>query len=78
MAPTLGRPADDFHAAQPLDALAQAQEDEREVLKAIFMDDYQEVEAKGSWGVRIRCSPCAMSFSCSLCFGADVGSENHR
>lgn len=54
MAPAPGRPADDFHAAQPSEALAQAQEDEREVLKAIFMDDYQEVEAKGSWGVCTR------------------------
>lgn len=29
-----------------------AQEDEREVLKAVFMDDYEEVEAKGAWSVR--------------------------
>jgi translation initiation factor 2-alpha kinase 4 len=28
-----------------------AQEDEREVLKAIFMDDYEESEAKGAWSV---------------------------
>ncbi|KAI4663678.1 uncharacterized protein J4E78_004094 [Alternaria triticimaculans] len=26
-----------------------AQEDEREVLKAVFMDDYEESEAKGAW-----------------------------
>jgi translation initiation factor 2-alpha kinase 4 len=54
MAPTSGRPADNVQAAQPSEALAQAQEDEREVLKAIFMGDYQEAEAKGSWGVRTR------------------------
>jgi translation initiation factor 2-alpha kinase 4 len=29
----------------------QAQEDEREVLKAIFMDDYEESEATGAWSV---------------------------
>ena len=28
-----------------------AQEDEREVLKAVFMDDYEESEAKGAWSV---------------------------
>jgi len=39
-------------ASQPSDALARVQEDEREVLKAIFMDDYEEVEAKGAWSVR--------------------------
>lgn len=31
-----------------------AQEDEREVLKAIFMDDYEESEAKGAWSVCTR------------------------
>jgi translation initiation factor 2-alpha kinase 4 len=35
-------------AAQAADA---AQEDEREALKAIFMDDYEESEAKGAWSV---------------------------
>lgn len=52
MAPTPGRPAQDPASAQPSEALAQIQDDEREVLKAIYMDDYEEVEAKGSWGVR--------------------------
>jgi translation initiation factor 2-alpha kinase 4 len=28
-----------------------AQEDEREVLKAVFMDDYEESEATGAWSV---------------------------
>lgn len=28
-----------------------AQEDEREVLKAIYMDDYEESEARGAWSV---------------------------
>jgi translation initiation factor 2-alpha kinase 4 len=28
-----------------------AQEDEREALKAIFMDDYEESEARGAWSV---------------------------
>lgn len=31
---------------------AQVQEDELEVLKAIYMDDFEEVEAKGAWSVR--------------------------
>ena len=52
MSPTPGRPAQDGAIVQPSEALAQIQEDEREVLKAIFMDDYEETEAKGSWGVR--------------------------
>ena len=30
---------------------AQAQEDEVEVLKAIYMDDYEEVEVKNAWSV---------------------------
>lgn len=30
----------------------QIQEDELEVLKAIYMDDFEEVEAKGAWSVR--------------------------
>ncbi|OAG09264.1 Serine/threonine-protein kinase [Paraphaeosphaeria sporulosa] len=74
MAPAPGRPADYFQAAQPSEALAQAQEDEREVLKAIFMDDYQEVEAKGSWGKTtdrvLRLKLRAFSnddISCTLC-----------
>ncbi|KAF2750068.1 kinase-like protein [Sporormia fimetaria CBS 119925] len=33
----------------PTDGYAQAQEDELEVLKAIYMDDFEEVEAKGAW-----------------------------
>jgi translation initiation factor 2-alpha kinase 4 len=40
-------------AAQPADTYAKAQEDEREVLKAIFMEDLEEVEAKGAWSVRV-------------------------
>lgn len=35
----------------PTDAYAKAQEDELEVLKAIYMEDFQEVEAKGAWSV---------------------------
>lgn len=34
-----------------------AQEDEREVLKAVFMDDYEESEAKGAWSVSTETSP---------------------
>ncbi|KAJ4353741.1 eukaryotic translation initiation factor 2-alpha kinase [Didymosphaeria variabile] len=74
MAPTAGRSASDVQAAQPSEALSQAQEDEREVLKAIFMDDYQEVEAKGSWGKTtdrvLRLKLRAFSnedISCTLC-----------
>ncbi|KAF2106787.1 kinase-like protein [Lophiotrema nucula] len=35
--------------AQPGDTYAQAQEDELEALKAIYMEDFEEVEAKGAW-----------------------------
>lgn len=38
--------------SMPTDGYAQAQEDELEVLKAIYMDDFEEVEAKGAWSVR--------------------------
>ncbi|XP_014553900.1 hypothetical protein COCVIDRAFT_106435 [Bipolaris victoriae FI3] len=34
---------------QPSETYEKAQEDEREVLKAVFMDDYEESEAKGAW-----------------------------
>jgi hypothetical protein len=37
--------------AQPPNDLAKVQEDERDVLKAIFMDDYEEIEAKSAWSV---------------------------
>lgn len=37
--------------SQPSEAYEAAQEDEREVLKAIFMDDYEESEATGAWSV---------------------------
>jgi len=40
--------------SQPLETYEKAQEDEREVLKAVFMDDYEESEAKGAWSVRFR------------------------
>lgn len=36
--------------SQPSETYEAAQEDEREVLKAIFMDDYQESKAKEAWG----------------------------
>jgi hypothetical protein len=49
-------------ASQPPEALARVQEDEREVLKAIYMEDYEETEAKGAWSVRTSLScmllPC--------------------
>jgi translation initiation factor 2-alpha kinase 4 len=37
--------------SQPTETYEKAQEDEREVLKAVFMDDYEESEAKGAWSV---------------------------
>lgn len=40
--------------SQPSETYEKAQEDEREVLKAVFMDDYVESEAKGAWSVRAR------------------------
>lgn len=36
---------------QPTDGYSEAQDEEREVLKAIYMDDFKEVEAKGAWSV---------------------------
>jgi len=57
VAPNMGGDAKGSHpegssrAPQLPEALAKVQEDEREVLKAIFMDDYEEVEAKGAWSV---------------------------
>ena len=46
----VGSPA----ASQPIETYEKAQEDEREVLKAIFMDDYEESEATGAWSVSIQ------------------------
>jgi translation initiation factor 2-alpha kinase 4 len=37
--------------SQPSETYEKAQEDEREVLKAVFMDDYEESEATGAWSV---------------------------
>jgi translation initiation factor 2-alpha kinase 4 len=42
--------------SQTSETYEKAQEDEREVLKAVFMDDYEESEAKGAWSVRYRVS----------------------
>ena len=39
--------------SQPSETYEKAQEDEREVLKAIFMDDYEESEATGAWSVSV-------------------------
>jgi translation initiation factor 2-alpha kinase 4 len=38
-------------ASQHVETYEKAQEDEREVLKAVFMDDYEESEATGAWSV---------------------------
>jgi translation initiation factor 2-alpha kinase 4 len=40
--------------SQPSETYEKAQEDEREVLKAVFMDDYEESEATGAWSVSRR------------------------
>jgi translation initiation factor 2-alpha kinase 4 len=40
-------------SSQPSETYEKAQEDEREVLKAIYMDDYEESEAKGAWSVSV-------------------------
>ncbi|KAF2678985.1 kinase-like protein [Lentithecium fluviatile CBS 122367] len=80
MAPATGKPAKENQpggvpvASQPSDALAKVQEDEREVLKAIFMDDYEEVEAKGAWSkttdrvlrLKLR-SFSSNDINCTLC-----------
>lgn len=44
-------PIEDLSPGGHSETYEKAQEDEREVLKAIFMDDYKEVEAKGAWSV---------------------------
>ena len=36
--------------SQPSETYEAAQEDEREVLKAVFMEDYEESEPKKAWG----------------------------
>ncbi|KAL6706711.1 eukaryotic translation initiation factor 2-alpha kinase [Coniothyrium glycines] len=40
--------------SQTSETYEQAQEDEREVLKAVYMDDYEESEAKGAWSTTDR------------------------
>lgn len=80
MAPNTGhyanhiQPESPTAASDPSGALAKVQEDEREVLKAIFMDDYEEVEAKGAWSKTtdrmIRLKLRAFSnddITCTLC-----------
>jgi hypothetical protein len=44
-----------------------AQEDEREALKAIFMDDYEESEARGAWSVSRWQIACCYQFATGLC-----------
>ncbi|KAH7386818.1 kinase-like protein [Phaeosphaeria sp. MPI-PUGE-AT-0046c] len=44
-----GLPVRSPMAAPPTETYEKAQEDEREVLKAVFMDDYEESEATGAW-----------------------------
>lgn len=36
---------------QSTETYEEAQENEREVLQAVFMDDYEESEATGAWSV---------------------------
>jgi translation initiation factor 2-alpha kinase 4 len=43
--------------SQPTETYEKAQEDEREVLKAIFMEDYEELEATGAWSVSMTSLP---------------------
>ncbi|KAF1957340.1 kinase-like protein [Byssothecium circinans] len=59
---------------QPSDALAKIQEDEREVLKAIFMGDYEEIEAKSAWSkttdrvIRLKLTSFSNDeITCTLC-----------
>jgi translation initiation factor 2-alpha kinase 4 len=40
--------------SQSTETYEEAQENEREVLKAVFMDDYEESEATGAWSVSCR------------------------
>jgi translation initiation factor 2-alpha kinase 4 len=44
-------PVRSLMSALPTETYEKAQEDEREVLKAIYMDDYVESEATGAWSV---------------------------
>ncbi|PVI02725.1 kinase-like protein [Periconia macrospinosa] len=80
MAPATGQhtvltqPETPTAASQPPEALAKIQEDEREVLKAVFMDDYEEVEAKGAWSkttdrmIRLRLRSFSNDdITCTLC-----------
>ncbi|CAI6333285.1 unnamed protein product [Periconia digitata] len=80
LAPATGHHADQIQieafstASHPSDALAKIQEDEREVLKAIFMDDYEEVEAKGAWSkttdriIRLKLRSFSEdNITCTLC-----------
>jgi hypothetical protein len=48
--------------SQTSETYEKAQEDEREVLKAVFMDDYEESEARGAWSVSAESRPCEHSY----------------
>jgi hypothetical protein len=58
------------HPAMASQAAEAAQEDEREALKAIFMDDYEESEARGAWSVSSWQIACCYQFAPRLCFMA--------
>jgi translation initiation factor 2-alpha kinase 4 len=58
----MGKPsAKENQSARPTDGNAQAQEDELEVLKAIYMEDFAETEAKGAWSVCMQLVSCIKS-----------------
>lgn len=46
-----GLPERPHLVSQPSETYEKAQEDEREVLKAIYMEDFEESEARGAWSV---------------------------
>ena len=46
------KPGNAVPTAMAADTYSAAQTDEIEALKAIYMDDFEEVEAKGAWSVR--------------------------
>lgn len=81
-------PARPSLVTQSTETYEEAQENEREVLQAVFMDDYEESEATGAWSVSccsllrgdvdLAFSSNAMTQDNRLGLGANASAENHR
>ena len=54
------------------DLLKERQEDELQVLQAVFMGDYEDLRTKDAWKVMKLCSHCCLGvldkFSCDGCW----------